>query len=189
MESDAIKNKRPTWISTIGILGIIFSIIGLFAGVEDLFTPQALNKQKEFLEKYEIKTHDSNEKNKKQAINKKLKNDVTDIFNTFNEMMEKPTWYEKWMIYTGIMKILLNLFLLYISINILSLNSSAVLMFYIFFTLNILFRITIFEVSINQDSVIFFQDRISSLFHIILNLALLIIFLKGNKDIFKKRFI
>ncbi|WP_039929083.1 hypothetical protein [Leptospira yanagawae] len=128
METNVKKSKRPTWISATGIIGIIFSIIGLYAGVEDLFTPQIIDKQKEIFENFETKTK---EPNKKNVINNNIKKATSDLFSSFNEMIEKPIWYEKWMIYTGVMTpLVLNISLLYICINLLSLKSSAVVMFY-----------------------------------------------------------
>ncbi|MCW7466058.1 hypothetical protein ND864_10100 [Leptospira levettii] len=182
MNSKHPKNNRPTWVITFGILGIAFSLLGIYGGAIDLMTPELIRKQKENMVNT-IESKRIDEKNVTKNSKQKTNNSNSSVID--NSISEEPIWFEKWIIYNGLMKIALNVFLLTLSIYLLSLKSVALLMFYIYISLNLLFQITVFEVSSSHDSVLIFKDKIPSLLFIILNIIALSIFITRDKKPFE----
>ncbi|MGD8669435.1 MAG: hypothetical protein PVF31_05095 [Desulfobacterales bacterium] len=41
--------KRPTWVTIVGVLGIIFSCLGILAAGQEMIMPKILEMQKEML--------------------------------------------------------------------------------------------------------------------------------------------
>ena len=115
--------RRPTWITVIGILGIIFASFGLFSAVQSIMTPQIMGFQRTMFGQMEDIF---------QGI-KELEDypiPTGEVFDIVEEMWAMPAWLGTWYVVSGLVNLLLAGFYLFACISLLQMKRLGVRWFY-----------------------------------------------------------
>lgn len=130
--------KKPTWVTVIGILGIVFGCFGILGGGQEMMMPKMLQMQKEMWITMEQQTaiqankdgQAENAGDSDKYIAKHRAVAGAAMIQSMEKMFDVPEWFGTWSIYAGIAKALVSAFYLFASIRLLQLKQNAVKLFY-----------------------------------------------------------
>ncbi len=127
--------KKPTWVTVVGILGIIFSCLGILGAGQEMIMPKMLQMQKEMVSDIGNMIEKEMEKERAKQSNRQggQKGGAEfpmGMFKSFTKMFDFPPWYGTWSIISGILKLLICAFFLFASIRLLQLKPSSIRLFY-----------------------------------------------------------
>ncbi len=112
--------KRPTWVTVVGVLGIIFGCLGIIGAGQEIFMPKIMQIQKEMFSKME-------ETAAKQQPNKPS----VEMLKSIQKMWEMPDWFGRWSMFTGIARALISAIYLLASIWLLMIKPVSIRLFYL----------------------------------------------------------
>ena len=127
--------KRPTWATIVGVLGIIFSCLGILGAGQEIIMPKVFKLQKEMLSDFEEIIEEEIEKERinqldQEGGNKSGAEIPLGMFKSFTKFLDFPDWFGTWSIISGILKLLVSAFFLLASIRLLQMKRSSINLFY-----------------------------------------------------------
>ena len=114
--------KKPTWVTVVGVLGIIFSCLGILGAGQEMMMPRMVKMQMEMFSDFEKMIEAEMER--ERADHPYSEGDYQGnaefpmgMFNSFMKMMDYPNWFGTWSIIAGILKLMVCAFFLLASIE------------------------------------------------------------------------
>jgi hypothetical protein len=171
--------KKPTWAKVVGVIGIILGCFGLLGASQTIIMPKTIEMQKTMMPQMQERMQKSIES---QNLSPEQ---VQQTMRMMQEMwQDTPEWFNTWCIVSGIIALLIAVFYIYVSIGILRVQTSAIKMFYIAAGISICFAIIKGLVAMKALSFIGMSIMGGGIFGIIINIILLIVVAKGDKQAF-----
>ncbi len=181
--------KRPTWVTVVGVLGIIFSCLGILGAGQEMIMPKMLEMQKEMLSDFEKMIEAEMEKERdKQSNNQGGRRSGAEfpmgMFKSVTKMFDFPEWYGTWSIISGIIKLAISALFLLASICLLQLKPSSIRFFYWVAGSSIALGVIKGAVAVLAVSFIGIAMMFGGIFGIIIDIILIIVVATGNKAAF-----
>ena len=111
--------KRPTWVTIVGVLGILFGSLGIMNATQTVVLPQMLEWQKTFMHSFMA--------NMPQQPGAPAGKDVAAAFESFWGPI--PGWFKVWCVVGGLLGLCLSATYIYAAISMLQLKRNAVRLF------------------------------------------------------------
>lgn len=162
-------NKRPTWVTIIAILCILFGCYGIIAGAQETVLPKMLDMQKEAMSSLFSEGGNLPEQQKK-------------ILNQLTEMWNYPDWFPAWSVVSGVLKILVSIAYLIAGILLLQLKHYAVRVFY--WAAGCSIAVALFKAIIYVAAMSFAGIIMAGIFGWIIDIVLIVIVATSNKSAF-----
>lgn len=148
--------KRPTWVTVIGVLTILFGVSGIFVGGQKMLMPTMLEMQKNMIaefSKFEAEKDDGNDAvnapdtGQSPSQSAGANQAIFKMFEEINEQIRIPEWYKNQAISIGAISMAISAFYLLSGIFLLIMKPFAVRSFYFAAGLSILwsaFQVALF---------------------------------------------
>ena len=182
--------KRPTWATAVGVLGIIFSCLGILGAGQEIMMPKIFKLQKEMFSDFEkiiqeeIEKERTNQPYHQEGENKSSSEIPMGIFQSFIKMMDFPDWFGTWSIISGLLKLLVSAFFLLASIRLLQMKTSSIKLFYWAAGSSIALGVLKGIVALSAVSFMAIAMMFGGVFGIIIDIVLIIVVATGNKEAF-----
>jgi len=181
--------KRPTWATVVGVLGIIFSCLGILGGGQEIMMPKIFKFQKEMLSEFEEIIQEEIEKERTNQLDQEGENKSSaeipmGIFKSFIKMFDFPDWFGTWSIISGILKLLVSAFFLLASVRLLQMKTSSIKLFYWAAGSSIALGVLKGIVALSAVSFMAIAIMLGGVFGIVIDIVLIIIVATGNKEAF-----
>ncbi|HAK60868.1 MAG TPA: hypothetical protein DCO77_10870 [Nitrospiraceae bacterium] len=189
--------KRPTWVTVVGIIGIILGCFGLLGAGQTILMPTIMEFQREmfsgFQKAFDNDPHwnqsnrGSTDKTEEFGREKKARPHAfppKEFFAMFDRMLDMPAWFSTWALASGITALFVYGFYLYASIMLLLMKRPAVRLFTIALSVAIAFSLVKTGVAFASQSFMVFSMLAGGLFGIVVNTVLLIVIATSDKQAF-----
>ena len=181
--------KRPTWATIVGVLGIIFSCLGILGAGQEIIMPKVFKLQKEMLSDFEEIIEEEIEKERINQLDQEGGTNSSaeipmGIFKSFTKMLDFPDWFGTWSIISGILKLLISAFFLLASIRLLQMKRSSINLFYWAAGSSIALGVLKGIVALSAVSFMAIAMMFGGFFGIIIDIILIIVVATGNKEAF-----
>jgi len=184
--------KRPTWATIVGVLAIIFGIIGVFGGAQEMAMPSMVEMQKQMMTSLsQGKTPDGETAPKMTLEMEKDGNvervEMSQLFEAMEDKFKIPDWYESWAIVFGIVSMIVAGLYLLAGIFLLMTKQSAIKVFYIAIALSVAWAV--FEAAFfsRMGSAILMAKIPGSIASIVIDVILVFVVFIGSKEAFVER--
>ncbi|RMA82570.1 hypothetical protein [Umboniibacter marinipuniceus] len=181
---------RPTWVTLVGILTLIFGLFSLLGAAQEIAVPRFLDMQQEVVMHVEEMAQESAADGSAEiditVDGEQTTVDVDEIMVFVVHLFDVPEWFEDWAFSIGIMSLAIALLYCIAGIILLMANEISLPIFYTALTLSMLweiFRIAIFAQT--EAPLLLMQIPISVL-SLLLDTILLVIVLAANKTSFAR---
>lgn len=180
--------KKPTWVTVVAVIAIIFSSFGILGGSQEIIMPQMVEFQKKM---FTTMTEQFKQEIDKQSAPtdpaaQQAQQTILGLFKMIESMFDFPDWYKSWLVVSGILSLLINGFYLLVAIWFLQLRRKAIPLIYTAFGLSITLGITKTVVAVNALSAYAMMMMGGGLIAIVIEMVLLIVVLTSNKECFTK---
>ena len=184
--------KRPTWATVVGVLGIIFSCLGILGAGQEIIMPKVFKFQKEMLSDFEEIIEEEIEKERinqldQEGGNKSGAEIPLGMFKSFTKMFDFPDWFGTWSIISGILKLLVSAFFLLASIRLLQMKKSSINLFYWAAGSSIALGVLKGIVAVSAVSFMAIAMMFGGVFGIIIDIVLIIVVVTGDKEAFYRQ--
>ena len=181
--------KKPTWVTVVGVLGIIFSCLGILGAGQEMMMPRMVKMQMEMFSDFEkmIEAEMEREMTDQPYSDGDFRGNAefpTGMFKSFMKMMDYPDWFGTWSIISGILKLMVAAFFLLASIRLLQLKPSSINLFYWAAGASISLGVIKGGVAISAGSFLAMTMVIGGVFGILIDIVLIIVVATGNKAVF-----
>ena len=184
--------KRPTWVTVVGVLGIIFACLGILGAGQEMIMPKMMKMQKEMFTDFgemieaEMEKESANQSNTEGQPPSGAEF-PTGVFDTFINIFDFPEWYATWSIISGILKLLVCAFFLLASIQLLQLKPSSIHLFYGAAGASIALGVFKGAIALSAGSFIAISMMVVGIFGIIIDIILIIVVVTGDKEAFYRQ--
>ena len=113
--------KRPTWVTVVGVLAIIFGCLGVMNATSTIMLPRMIEFQKSFMQSMVSSMP-------KQPQGPEPK-DVAAAFESF--LGPVPGWFHAWSLAVGLLGLALSVVYMYAAISLLQTKRQAIKLFYL----------------------------------------------------------
>ena len=165
--------KKPSWVSIVGILLILFGVLDILGGAEKIMLPSML----------EMQQHVMSEMSKNTAMIGPMK-DLSGMMKSLEEQFQYPDWYKSWAVVLGLVSMLVAGLYLLSGIFLMMLKPFAIRVFYCAIALSIAWAVALITLYVKSDTGILQAQIPGALASIIIDIVLLIVVLVGEKDVF-----
>jgi hypothetical protein len=170
--------KRPSWATKIGVLAIIFGVLGIIGSAQEIGMPKLIETQEAMMKELS-----------KEQSSVPANDQTTPIFNkNMLEAMQKnfnvPEWYKTWASPMGIVSIIIAAFYFYSGIALLIVKPYAIKLFYYVLSVSIgwaLIQILIFSAS---GSPILMAQSSSSIASMVIDVVIGFVVYSGAKEVY-----
>ncbi|MBN2210719.1 MAG: hypothetical protein JW709_04915 [Sedimentisphaerales bacterium] len=169
--------SRPTWATTVGIIGIILGCLGLMGGVQFMTMPAIMDMQKEMFSQMQKEFE-------KQATSNSQQAPPSEVFKIFEKMWNMPEWYRSWCVVAGVIALFVCGFYIFASIRLLQTKPTAIKIFYAAAGTAIVFSVVKLGVALAAMSFMGLTMAGNGLIGIVINIILLIVVATGDKTAF-----
>ncbi|MDR3482581.1 MAG: hypothetical protein P4L91_17935 [Burkholderiaceae bacterium] len=185
--------KKPTWVTIVGVLGIIFGCLGILGGGQEIMMPKIMKMQKEMWTAVQQQSlTQSNNNQAERGINQA--NNVGDnrvipnppMLNVMKNMFDVPEWFGGWSIFAGSAKALISAFYLFASIWLLQLKQNAIKLFYWALGSNIFLSILKAAVGLYAFSFMTMAMQMGGLFGALIDVVLIIVVATSDRSAFNR---
>ena len=181
--------KRPTWATAVGVLGIIFSCLGILGAGQEIMMPKIFKLQKEMFSDFEEIIEGEIEKERINQLDQEGENRSSaeiplGIFKSFIKWFDFPDWFGTWSIISGILKLLVSALFLFASIRLLQMKTSSIKLFYWAAGSSIALGVLKGIVALSAVSFMAIVMMFGGVFGIIIDIVLIIVVATGNKEAF-----
>ena len=183
--------ERPTWATTVGILGIIFGCFGILGAGQEIFMPKILKMQKEmFTKMQEAPAQQKAKANPENCTEEKNNKSVKPVFppamsETMQKMFDVPDWFGAWSIFSGVAKALVSAIYLLASIWLLQLKPTSIKLFYWAAGSSVCLCVLKGVVSVAALSFMGIAMMFGGAFGALIDIVLIIVVATGNKAAFQ----
>ena len=184
--------KRPTWVTVVGVLGIIFACLGILGAGQEMIMPKMMKMQKEMFTDFgEMIEAEMEKERAKQSFNGEQPPGgdefPMDFFDSILNMFDFPEWYGTWSIIAGILKLIVCAFFLLASIQLLQLKPSSIHLFYGAAGASITLAVFKGAIALSAGSFIAMAMMVGGVFGIIIDIILIIVVVTGDKAAFYRQ--
>ncbi len=181
--------KRPTWVTAVGVLGIIFACLGILGAGQEMLMPKIMKMQQEMFTDFgEMIEAEIEKERAKQSYNGEQPPGGDEFpmgfFDSIINIFDFPEWYGTWSIIAGILKLLVCAFFLLASIQLLQLKPSSIHLFYGATGASIALGVLKGAIALSAGSFIATAMMIGGVFGIIIDIILIIVVVTGDKSAF-----
>lgn len=180
--------KRPSWVSVIGILAIIFGLFGLMAGTQEIVMPQMLEMQTQMMENITRPQFEKSiEKHNAEIPSDKIEHPPEEFFKVMEDMLYFPDWYKSWAMVIGLVSIIVSTVYLVGGIFLLMMKKYAISLFGSILILSILWSTVRLGLYFQGEKgvLIFFIPGV--VLSIIIDIVLIIVLAAAPKESFKQQ--
>ncbi len=186
--------ERPSWVTVIGILGLIFGCTGLLGGGNDIMMPTMLKFQKKIFHQFGTVFQEAGEDYLAEETDKTVprvqprttKPDFpVEVFKMVESMWQFPDWFPAWSVTSGIIKIIISAFYLVAAILLLQLKPASINLFYGAVGLSILIGLIKAIVAAIALSFLGMTLMAGGAFGIIIDTVLIVVVFTSDKAAFK----
>ncbi|WP_020405389.1 hypothetical protein [Hahella ganghwensis] len=180
--------NKPTWVTVIGILMIIFGGLGILGAAQEIAMPVMMDMHKEMMTAFgqgedgagvpKI-SWEIEQDGEKQTL------DMSQFYDAMQEQLQFPDWYKSWGMLMGLVSMAIGALYLLSGIFLLMTKSFAVNTIYLALGLSILWAIIQGVLFLGTDSGLLLAQVPAFLASIVIDIILLIVVLTGSKDVFK----
>lgn len=162
--------NKPTWVTVVGVLAIIFGITGLLSSLQFVVMPFMIDMQRSVMETMEGIDHDAPE----------------EVFEMYDKMMAMPEWFKSVSIIIGIIGMVIAGFYLYSAIMFITVKYNAAGKMTLALFLMIMYALVKITAGLMAGSFLAIMISISAGVSIVIDLVLLIIISASDKTIFQQ---
>jgi hypothetical protein len=134
---------RPSWVTTVGVLGIILSCLGILGAANTLVTPTIMEMQKEMFTRIQKEYPHTSDSAQESAAGRQSSLRGTlppkEFMQMFEKMWNMPQWFKQWSLFSGFIAMCIWGFFLFASIWLLQLKKNAPRLFLGVLTVNLIF--------------------------------------------------
>jgi hypothetical protein len=163
--------KKPTWITVVGVLGILFGICGLFVSGQVAAMPTILQWQKQLIET--IPTDRTADAQNAEQFRQMMKGFFGD----------QPSWFGPACLTLGALGLVVNGFYIFASVTLLQLKSNAARLFTTVLGVSIALGVTRALVMMNGFSFMAIPMLMSGLVGVVLDIILLVVIATADKSV------
>ncbi len=120
--------NRPTWVTVVGVLLIIFGILGMVGNIQAIFVPQFMGLHESFFEMARERAEERNP-------------DAAEVFDELEKMSDVPEWFPTWISFYGFIGVLFMMLYFFSGIAMLNLKRNAIKLAYLALGLSIMFAL------------------------------------------------
>lgn len=181
-------DKKPTWVTVVAIITIVFSSFGILGGSQEIIMPQMLEFQKKMFTTMteEFKREMEKQPEPQDPSAQQVQKTMLELFTMIESMFNFPEWYKSWMVVSGILSLLINGFYLLAAIWFMQLKRRAIPLIYTALAFSITLSITKVVVAVNALSAFAMMMMSGGIIAIVIELVLLIVILTSDKECFTK---
>lgn len=179
--------KRPTWATTIGILAIVFGVLGIFSGAQEMTMPLMLKMQKEMMHEMGLRKTSDGESVPKMTFEVEKEGDSTtvkipDMFGVMDKFFSYPEWYTSWAIVIGGVSMLIAGIYLLSGIFLLMTKPVAINAFYLAVFLSVIWALVQTAIYISTGNTLLLTQIPGAVASIVIDIIFLVVVLNGNKE-------
>ena len=184
--------KRPTWVTVVGVLGIIFACLGILGAGQEMMMPKMMKMQRDMFTDFSEMIEAEMEKERaKQSYTGEQPPGGDEFpmgfFDSIMNMFDFPEWYDTWSIIAGILKLLVCAFFLLASIQLLQLKPSSIHLFYGAAAASIVLGVFKGAIALSAGSFIAMAMMVGGVLGIIIDVILIIVVATGDKAAFYRQ--
>jgi hypothetical protein len=162
--------KKPTWITVVGVLGILFGICGLFVSGQVAAMPTIMQWQKQIFET--IPTD--------QAADRQNAEQFKQVMRGF--FGDQPSWFGPACMTLGVIGLVVNGFYIFASVTLLQLKPNAARLFTAVLGVSIALGVARAVVMMNGFSFMAIPMLMSGVVGVVLDIILLVVIATGDKS-------
>ena len=167
---------RPTWVTIVGVIGIVLAAFGILGSAQWLFMPLMLDFQKNMLSEMSS-----------GAAGSGADQAPVEMFEFMQKMLDMPTWYPTWSVVAGVISLFVVGFYFFAAIHLLQMKPSALKIFYSAVTAWIALAILKVVVAFLSSPLLGFGSLSGALAGTVVNAVLLVVIITGDKACFVDR--
>lgn len=191
--------ERPTWVTIVGVLGIIFGCFGVLGGGQEMLMPKIMEMQKGMFTHFQEAIKKQHERNTDKSAKetettednhgaRTASNAVDEfpieIFDMMQKMWEVPEWFGTWSIFSGLSKAAVSALMLLASIWLLMLKKAGIKLFYIAAGLSIFLCVAKGIIALSAMSFMMMAMMFGGAFGAFIDVVLIIVVATGSKEVF-----
>ncbi len=185
---------RPTWVTVVGVLGIIFGCLGILGGGQEMLLPKLMEMQQAMFS--EISSQLEQEVEEQGADGNSSTSpdqrpigqaDAALAFGMLKSMQglwEFPDWFALWSVFSGTLKMLVSALYLLASIWLLQLRPVSIPLFYWAAGSSIALGVLKGVVLVSAMSFMGAALMVGGIFGVVIDIVLLIVVVTGDKTAF-----
>jgi hypothetical protein len=179
---------RPTWVTIVGVLGIILSCFGILGAANTMITPTIMEFQKEMFAKVQADYQSSHSSSSAVAKGPQSVSPGTlppkEFMEIFEKMWNVPQWFKQWSLFSGFVAVCIWGFYLFASIWLLQLKKNAPRLFLGAIIANLAFLVCDSIVSGFAGSFLGISKIAGNTFWFVMSVVLLIVVTLADKKVF-----
>ena len=169
--------KRPTWVTIVGIMGIVFGCFGILGNGQMMIMPKMLKLQKKIWSGMK-------ESFEKQEAKRPQSGPPKAMLEAMEDMCDVPPWFGTYCVVAGIVSLLVSGFYVFASIQLLQTKSAAIKLFYSALGLDIGFTILKAGVAVASMSFMGMAMMMGGMFGVVVSVVMLVVVATGDKTAF-----
>ncbi len=167
--------KKPSWVSTVGILGIVFGVLGLLTAAQTAMMPNMIEMQRKMMESVTLTV--PGHPRDQQAIDQ-FKKTIEELWGN------PPAWFRAACFAMGIAGALVNAFYILAAVLLLQMKRFSVVLFYIAMAVSIAFGVIRGVTFVNALPLLGMSMLFAGLVGVAMDLVLLIVVATADKKAF-----
>lgn len=182
------SEKKPTWVTVVAIIAIIFSSFGILGGAQEIVTPQMTEFQKKMFTDMteEVRQQIENSPQPANPADRQAQEFLLKWFGMFESLLNFPDWYKSWLVISGILTLLVSGYYLLSAIWFLQLRRKSIVMIYIAFVLSIILGTTKAIVTTKALGSLALMMMSGGIVAVVVELVLLIVVFSSDKACFDR---
>ena len=184
--------SKPTWVSIIGVLLIVFGAFGIFGGAQEIMMPTIMEMQKGVLDSIgksiESGMHEtSGDQQGNSGQQKAQQEQMAKLFTGMMEQFQPPEWYKSWAAVFGLISIVVSVLYLVSGIFLLMIKRFAIPVFYVAIGASITWAIIQGVIFSQSPSGMLLSKIPGSIASIVIDIILVVVVIAADKEAFAKR--
>lgn len=172
--------KRPTWATIIGVLAIIFGILGILGGAQDIAMPFTIEMQQKMAEGMaEVQKDVPVEQQNADGTPNKSK-----VIDAMEEKFQFPDWYTQFSMVFGIIAMLVSAIYLMAGISLLMTKIYAIKAIVAALGLSVVWAVVQYFIFVQTANFMLMAQMPMAIASIVIDIVFLIVVLVGNKEAF-----
>jgi hypothetical protein len=176
--------KRPTWVTVVAVIGIIFSSFGILGAGSTMLMPKMMEFQKQMFSDIRVQMEKEYAQKGTSPQVEQSKQEAIAMFESMQKLWNFPKWFNTWSVITGLLQAIICGFYLFACIGLLQMKPSSIKMFYFAAGAKIAHSILNGIVGIMASSFMAMAMMFGSAFGIIFHIVLIIVVATADKTAF-----
>ena len=164
--------NRPTWVTVVAVMGIVFSCWSLVSSGSMMMMPKFMDMQKKMMQTMENDASSARMPESSRTM--------------FKEMMDFPPWFATWSVVAGILRLLISGCGLYASVIMMQLKPHAVRYFYLAVGASVVFTVVNTAVAVTALSFIGYWYAFVGFGGVVIDMVMIIVTAVNDKSAFQQ---